>query len=770
MKSTMEIKTSSQPVRGSFAATGVQFAITFFVSALLANARILNDISGFGVPLAAALPSSFTLVTVLGSLFGYLLFGGLSRNIVYVIALLIVFVAKLGLSKFLSRRASPVLLGCLAAAAMLAAGLTFSFIEQANSMTTILRILQSGLAFAVTYFAHVTFKVLKSGRSLSQYNTQEYYSLAMMVVALLVAVCGIQVGGMFSLGRTAALVLVLLFTRRNGETGGLVCGVMAGLAAGLYDPTYAAVSGMMIISAFFAGVFARFNKLVMIAIFIVANTCGFFVMGELQRDIPYMVDVFAASILFMLLPERVSQPLTIRPKQGGNGTSKYSVLLSSKLQFAASTIQELKGSLETVSRKMSDRSANDFNTVIDATAESVCKNCGRKLFCWETAYSSTMDGFTAMTQILRQEGAVTAETMPNYLQIKCCKLPDLTMMSNFHYQEHLSRESANRKVNEAKLVATEQFEGIADMLCEIGGELEDVTIMDDEALQRVESVLRKMGVVSEEVCCLMDKHGRMCIEVYAQNPFSIKPGQVSEALSSALERDFDLPSMTMAGDQIKLSFFEAANYSVDFKGCQVRADNESYCGDSYEYFLDSRGYAYMILSDGMGSGGRAAIDSSMTCAFILKLMKAGFGFESAIKLINSSLLVKASDESLATIDIVKLDLYTGQAEFLKAGATATYVLRGSSAIKIESTSFPVGILKGATFDRSQIKLARDDVVVMVSDGVTASGVDWVASELELGRKKSAKELAERIAGEAKRRRIDGRSDDITVLVSRVEGR
>ena len=63
----------------------------------------------------------------------------------------------------------------------------------------------------------------------------------------------------------------------------------------------------------------------------------------------------------------------------------------------------------------------------------------------------------------------------------------------------------------------------------------------------------------------------------------------------------------------------------------------------------------------------------MTCNFVLKLLKAGFGFDAALKLINSALLVKAGDESLATLDIGCIDLYTGNAEFLKAGAACSFV-------------------------------------------------------------------------------------------------
>lgn len=65
-------------------------------------------------------------------------------------------------------------------------------------------------------------------------------------------------------------------------------------------------------------------------------------------------------------------------------------------------------------------------------------------------------------------------------------------------------------------------------------------------------------------------------------------------------------------------------------------------------------------------------------------------------------------------------------------------------------------------------LDSGDVVVMVSDGVLETGTEWVEAELELYGDKSPKELAEDICREAQRRRIDGHSDDITVLAARLK--
>ena len=168
----------------------------------------------------------------------------------------------------------------------------------------------------------------------------------------------------------------------------------------------------------------------------------------------------------------------------------------------------------------------------------------------------------------------------------------------------------------------------------------------------------------------------------------------------------------------------------------------------------------------MGCGGRAAVDSVMTCSFVLKLVKAGFGFDSALKFINSALLVKAGDESLATLDIACIDLYAGTAEFLKAGAASSFLLRDGKVVILSGNSLPAGILQGISYDRRSIPLREGDVLVLVTDGALPISEQWFADELQAVGALPPKEAAEKLALLAKRRQQQP-EDDITVAVAKV---
>ena len=176
----------------------------------------------------------------------------------------------------------------------------------------------------------------------------------------------------------------------------------------------------------------------------------------------------------------------------------------------------------------------------------------------------------------------------------------------------------------------------------------------------------------------------------------------------------------------------------------------------------------MILSDGMGTGGRAAVDGAMASGLMSRLIMAGFGFDCSLRILNSSMMFKSTDESLATLDIANIDLYTGQLKLYKAGAAPSIIRRQGKTGKAESTSLPIGILREASFDKAAIKCRVGDIVVLMSDGVTSAGTDWIRAEIEAHRDSTATDLAERLCECAKRRGDEKHRDDMTVMVAILE--
>ena len=137
---------------------------------------------------------------------------------------------------------------------------------------------------------------------------------------------------------------------------------------------------------------------------------------------------------------------------------------------------------------------------------------------------------------------------------------------------------------------------------------------------------------------------------------------------------------------------------------------------------DLWGGGLTILSDGMGCGGRAAVDSAMAAGIAARLWQADFPPDAILQTVNAALLVKSREESLATLDAVVVDTHSGRLDLYKAGAAATLLRSGRRVSRLENTGLPVGILPQVQFAHSRDTLSDGDILLMISDGALCGGM------------------------------------------------
>ena len=209
-------------------------------------------------------------------------------------------------------------------------------------------------------------------------------------------------------------------------------------------------------------------------------------------------------------------------------------------------------------------------------------------------------------------------------------------------------------------------------------------------------------------------------------------------------------------------------FKTEIGSYQHIANNGKMCGDSMVCFNDDKGNMVAMISDGMGTGGRAAVDSMMAVNIMEKLIKSGLSFDCALSLTNSALMVKSEEESLATVDMSVINLFTGRAEILKAGAPYTYIKKKGKVVRKEIPSIPAGILNEVYFTREHTSLSGEDMIVMLSDGAVMGDDRWLLSLIKSWNKGSCQELAEAVVEEAIRQNEGIKDDDITVLAVRLK--
>lgn len=167
-------------------------------------------------------------------------------------------------------------------------------------------------------------------------------------------------------------------------------------------------------------------------------------------------------------------------------------------------------------------------------------------------------------------------------------------------------------------------------------------------------------------------------------------------------------------------FEEEAKYDILTGVAKTVKGNEKVSGDNYTIIDIQNGEIVMALSDGMGSGQKACGDSEKVIELLERFLEAGFSKTMALEMINNSLVARAEEQNMSTLDICDIDLYQGTCDFLKAGASYTFIKREHVVEPVFSSALPLGIFYHMDIEIQTRQLREGDYVIMISDGILDS--------------------------------------------------
>lgn len=732
------------------------------VGFIMSRGAVLGNLLPFGISFIAGCSLTYTPAAATGVFLGYFIPAIGSGGFKYIAAAFAVVAVKLLLGGLKRLSSNPIFLSAMAfLASFLTSAVTLSGLNF-NFLSVLCESLFSAMGAFFVCRCFNSFKNAAAGL-----RADELASLSVLIGMALTGINGFTFNGI-SLGHILGIAVILTAAKYGGILSGSVSGITVSFAMCL-----SGVSGeIAVVYAFtglMAGVFSSFGKYVQTAVPLVFSLAGSVMSGSPVLIAQTVIEAALGSALFLAVPRRAGIRLgklfSAYPRLSAPDGVKRS--LSMRLDIAAGALCDVSDTVEQVAAELSKINSPDFGSVITAVEQDACAGCKLRLHCWESKRDDTLKAVLEMTNAVKSGERSPENAAPEEFKGRCLRVARVANAAYKRYSDYASRIAAENRIDEVRGVVSDQFDGISAMLSELSRELEKDDRFDNSAAEKAAAALKNLDIRVEECSSKTDKFGRMTIEMRVKKDPSliINKLQVMKMVSVVCERDFDIPSVSENGGEIFIVLNEHAALRVDVGVEQKCASDSAMCGDAYKYFFDGRGHFIMILSDGMGTGGRAAVDGAMASGLMCRLIKAGFGYDCSLRILNSSMLFKSTDESLATVDIASIDLFTGRVELYKAGAAPTLVRRSGRTGKAESTSLPAGILREVSFDKAVVRCKENDIVVLMSDGAVSEGTEWIKDEIEGFEGGTAEQLSERICEGAKRRRTDGHEDDITVMTA-----
>ncbi len=482
----------------------------------------------------------------------------------------------------------------------------------------------------------------------------------------------------------------------------------------------------------------------------------------------YFEAVFGAGIL-LLLPNscfRKGEAFVSSHPLSTASTDSYRGQVQNRLAMTVASFRTLADTFVRISEKEAEPDNREVAALFDLAASQVCRTCSRATECWKRNFNATYQTLLQLLQRLERKGAVRKLDVDPFFSERCLKLDAFLTEINRLYEIHKINQVWKQKLCENRLLVGEQFNGVAEILERLGTELSrdfDSNLLVDQELRRE---LEKQGLHPEQITLSREMDGRQTIRFTFSNHRRGDTAIILSVLHQVLGKTF------AQADEVSpdsLLFREFPTLTIEAASASSQKEEES--GDAHGMNQLQCGKYIATLSDGMGTGHRAGQESTATISLLNAFLDAGFDKTVAVKLINSVMVMKSAKEAFTTVDLCMVDLYTGEAEFIKNGAEPSYIKRKTGTETVRSASLPVGVLSGVEVESFAHRLTAGDTVVMVSDGLAlkASGGDWLRHMIDSASwNVSPQDLADEILARALALKGGEADDDMTVLVLRLD--
>ncbi|WP_418791351.1 stage II sporulation protein E [Phosphitispora sp. TUW77] len=649
----------------------------------------------------------------------------------------------------------------------------------------IVAIFEAILAGCATFLLIKTLPVLRKAGHTATLKKEELIGGAVLVVAVLTGMSELNFQGL-QVKNVISRSLVLFAAYTGGCGFGAAMGTLAGIVPSITAEVAPGMVAVYSFSGLLAGMFRGFGRIGICIGFILGNVILSIYLTDYSQLVTAFAEILLAVVLFMAIPAKWLLALRAMVKNSLFNFNSKSIsekrvkeIVAGKVRDYSRIFRELSIAFDEVSCDVRVYEENNLQTLFSGVASKVCKGCSLYRICWDAEFYKTYRNIMDMISYIEINGRLTEEHVSPDVQKRCARLKELAVTVNCLYETYRQAQVWQRKLTEGRDILARQLDGIATMMQNLANEVKiDIRMREDiEVILRTELAkagysildLSVIGEVSDqlEVSITLPSCGgkAVCIK-------KIKP-IVSRILSqqlTVLNSNYCTKKTSEPVCEFKLVPMRA--FTVEIGVASVAKDSSMVSGDNYADFDLKDGKHALVISDGMGIGPKASIESKAAIALVEKLMEAGFDHSVAVKTANSILILGSPTETITTLDLASINLMNGVVEFIKIGAVPSFIKYGSQVAMVKSANLPIGILNHIEIDTIQQQMSHDDVLVMVSDGLLGSGGDqegetWIMDALQNIMTTDPQNIADLLLNKASLRSGGIVNDDITVLVARL---
>lgn len=441
----------------------------------------------------------------------------------------------------------------------------------------------------------------------------------------------------------------------------------------------------------------------------------------------------------------------------------------------ADSLKHLSHTFLTLEGYKGDFTKEELDQMFARVTEKVCGCCERRESCLGEKRIQTFQSMHEILCAASEYGAELNVELKRKLKKRCIMAPRFLRETMEVYGNAKEILMWNNKMVQSREGYAGQLNCFAKLIQDTTRELDAGIFEDDHLEKRLKIRLRKAGVRMLSTVFYMTPQGKYEIHLTVKTAKGhIAPTRdvvdlVGECVGRTMMPNYG-ERPVIGEDYCTIACIEGARFQILRGVAKIGKGCEKISGDTFLMAELPGGKQGIALSDGMGSGEEAFRESAMVVEMLEELLEAGFPVKTAVEMMNTALVISREEVRFCTVDISLFDLYSGECEFVKAGAAVTFIKREDKVETIRSATLPIGVLQDIEISEEKKLLGSGDYVVMVTDGVMdalPAGEqdkmlqDIIAEITHRNPREMARQILERVLEESGEIPLD----DMTVLVA-----
>ena len=559
----------------------------------------------------------------------------------------------------------------------------------------------------------------------------------------------------FNIRNVFSILIVMILGWKNGILVGATSGVTIGVTIGVISGSEPIMIASYAISGMIAGILNRFGKIGVVIGFALGNIVLAYVSNGYTVELIHFKEILVASIGLLLVPKNLQIDLEefignskFLPYTSGRVLNKSKEVaeslnsVSKAIEKMASTYEEDKEEKEkkfTKEYKQYEENKKIFITELLNNLENYKENMlyddisNIKGDIVDKIFKLLIDKQEISRKDLLQIFAECNSYIIGFDDKDISKKLEENIMQivrtiNVSYAQSKSDFIWKKKIEQNNKNVGKQLKDVSKAIGSMAKNLEKDIEQEESYIkekQEIISLLEQKEIIMQDIA--IKKENRYIVEIYlSENIENSKIELIGKILTKTLGEKIVLNQEASVGK--KLEFISEDKYVMALGVANKTKTKSDVSGDSTLTIRLKDGKYLIAISDGMGSGKEAKKSSTEALQLLENLLLSGFDKNISLELINNS-LINRNKESYASLDIAIVDLYMGNVEFIKSAACPTYIKSGKRVQMVKSNSLPTGIIEESKIQTFDKDIEQGDIMVLCSDGVLDSNVEYKNKEL-----------------------------------------